>query len=520
MINLKTASTAVCGLVALGMSAVSFAGQDDKVRVYIGFKDGQKAAVARSLKGAGAETHYSFDHINAFAVSVPAQALNGLSRNPNVAYVEEDAKRFLMSETSPYGIAMTQSNDSLLQTGSIGAPKTICIIDSGYDGGHEDLSHGSNVTGSDDPNGSGNWDFDDNSHGTHVAGTIAGLGGNGIGVVGVNPDPNRVNLHIVKVFTASGWAYSSSLVDAMLDCEANGANIISMSLGGSMKSRSEDRAFADSYARGVLNIAAAGNDGNTRMSYPASYDSVMSVAAIDSNMAIASFSQQNSQVEIAAPGVDVLSTVPMGYGSEANVSVSGMTYGGLAMEGSPAGDVTGTLVDCGLGESACTGAAGNVCLIQRGNVSFADKVLSCEAGGGVGAVIYNNEAGALSGTLGETVTSIPSIGVSDTDGATLLGEVGNSANVFIGTGNYAYFNGTSMATPHVSGIAGLVWNHFSNCSAADIRGALNATAIDLGDAGRDNAFGYGLVQARAAYDYLATNGCGGGTGGGGDTGGG
>ncbi|MDX1444219.1 MAG: S8 family serine peptidase, partial [Gammaproteobacteria bacterium] len=201
-------------------------------------------------------------------------------------------------------------------------------------------------------------------------------------------------------------------------------------------------------------------------------------------------------------------------------SVSGVTYGGLAMEGSPAGDVTGTLVDCGLGESACAGAAGNVCLIQRGNISFADKVLNCEAGGGVGAVIYNNEAGALSGTLGETVTSIPSIGVSDTDGATLLGEVGNSANVFIGTGNYAYFNGTSMATPHVSGIAGLVWNHFSNCSAADIRGALNATAIDLGDAGRDNAFGYGLVQARAAYDYLATNGCGGGTGGGGDTGGG
>jgi serine protease len=73
--------------------------------------------------------------------------------------------------------------------------------------------------------------------------------------------------------------------------------------------------------------------------------------------------------------------------------------------------------------------------------------------------------------------------------------------------NYAYFDGTSMATPHVSAVAALVWSHRPNCSAATVRNALTATAQDLGAAGRDTKFGFGLVQALAAKERLAATSC-------------
>lgn len=88
-------------------------------------------------------------------------------------------------------------------------------------------------------------------------------------------------------------------------------------------------------------IAAAGNDGNTRHSYPASYDSVMSIAAIDSNKMIADFSQQTDQVELSGPGVDVLSSVPVGMGLATAFSVAGNTIEASGMEGSPQGNTSG-----------------------------------------------------------------------------------------------------------------------------------------------------------------------------------
>jgi subtilisin family serine protease len=65
-----------------------------------------------------------------------------------------------------------------------------------------------------------------------------------------------------------------------------------------------------------------------------------------------------------------------------------------------------------------------------------------------------------------------------------------------------------MATPHVSGVAALVWSHFPDCTGEQIRNALNKSAEDLGDAGRDVHYGYGLVQAKSAYNRLMKKGCG------------
>ena len=495
-------------LVGAALSASAHAGDE---RYIVKYKSGKGPAISAAVKANGGRSAQALEKHAAMAVYLPAKAAQSLAKNPNVEYVELDAKRYPMAETVPFGIPMVQA-DQLVDSSA--GNQTVCIIDSGYDIGHEDLS-GNSVTGNYD-SGTGNWYEDQDGHGTHVAGTIAAIG-NGKGVVGVMPNGN-IKLHIVKVFGADGWAYSSSLVAAAEECAASGASVINMSLGGTFKSRTEERAFADLYAnQNILSIAAAGNDGNTRHSYPASYDSVVSVAAVDSNKMVADFSQQTDQVELSGPGVDVLSSVPVGSGLSTSLTVSGTSVEASGMDGSPLGIASGALVDCGLGESACANASGKVCLISRGNISFAEKVQACESGGGVGAVIYNNEAGMLFGTMGETVTSIPSAGISDTDGAALLAQVGSSATLAIEPSDYAFFNGTSMATPHVAGVSALVWSHFPACSASQIRNALSTTAEDLGTAGRDNAYGYGLVQAKAATDYLMANGCD--SSGGGDDGG-
>jgi subtilisin family serine protease len=233
----------------------------------------------------------------------------------------------------------------------------------------------------------------------------------------------------------------------------------------------------------------------------------MSIGALDENKQIAAFSQFTPKVELSAPGVSVLSTVPMNSGRTATLQVTDVVYTPIPMDGTPAGTASGVLANFGLGTAVDGGMAGKICLIQRGSISFAAKVTNCQASGGIGAVVYNNVAGDLNGTLGGTATSIPSVGVSDTVGAALLQQVGQSAVLQVNASSYALFNGTSMATPHVSAVAALVWSYFPKCSASQIRSTLDKSAQDLGAPGRDPYYGYGLVQAKAAYDRIRTMGC-------------
>jgi subtilisin family serine protease len=123
-------------------------------------------------------------------------------------------------------------------------------------------------------------------------------------------------------------------------------------------------------------------------------------------------------------------------------------------------------------------------------------------------VVYNNAAGGFGGTLGTTVTNIPSVTASDTEGAAMKGQLGQTATVAVTGAHYSHFDGTSMATPHVSAVAALVWSYYPSCTGAQIRASLTKSALDLGTAGRDNKTGYGLVQAKAAKDRIATYGCG------------
>lgn len=504
--------------IAAAVVAATWSAQAaDTTRVIVAFKPGAAAGGKAAVAAARGVVKHEIEGQDAMAIEVPVQALNGLSRNPNVDYVEPDELRYALAldtpstgtpyatgQKVPYGIAMVQANQ--LSDATTGSRK-ICIIDSGYDRAHEDLARDADITGEYD-SGTGWWYTDENHHGTHVAGTISALNNAGTGVVGVMAGGN-IKLHIVKVFNAAGWAYSSTLATAANKCKAAGANVVTMSLGGARSNKTEQRAFDALYAAGILNVAAAGNDGTTALSYPAGYSSVVSVGALDENKAWASFSQYNSKVELSAPGVGVLSTVPMGQGSASALTVGSTVYAPGGMDGSPKTTASAPLADFGLGGAVVAGSmTGKVCLIQRGTYDFATKVSNCQASGGVGAVVYNNVAGGFGGTLGTTVTSIPSVTASDTEGAAMKNQLGQTAAVAVTPTNYAYYDGTSMATPHVSAVAALVWSLNLNCTAAQLRASLTKSALDLGTAGRDTKFGFGLVQAKAADTRIKSLGCG------------
>ncbi len=426
-----------------------------------------------------------------------------------VLSIEPDPPRHLLGEVTPYGITEIEAH---LLTDGDAANRTVCIVDSGYDVGHPDLNENrdpaaipARITGS-SVGEAGDWREDGCGHGSHVAGTIAALA-NTEGVRGVLPG-GHLKLHIVRIFDQScESAFASDVIDALQDCAAAGAHVVNLSLGcdgAGCASPAEQQAFDDAFDQGILSVAAAGNEGDTSFSYPASYASVMSVAAIDESRELASFSQRNAQVEISGPGVNVLSTVPLGTGFVESVEVGGQTYGGIAMQGTALGTGTGPLVDCALGDVTCPGEGGHVCLIERGTFTFAEKTESCEESGGVAAVIYNNVEGQVNGTLGEFVASIPSIGITRVDGLFMLeNHLGDSTTVVTEPGDYAFNNGTSMATPHVAGAAALIWSRNTDWTNTQIRNALTTTALDLGEPGRDDSYGYGLVRARLALLYLA-----------------
>jgi serine protease len=501
------------GAFSPGLSAPA-----DRLRVWVQFAPGQQASVQGALQSAGGEFHYQFAELDSFVVSLPGAALQGLQRNPNVVAIEDDVPRYSSGsvgqawrdvasllqangQTIPYGVMMVQA-PQVWDEGHTGVGRKVCIVDSGYYRDHEDLPTLPNASGYSQVGTP--WYTDGYGHGTHVAGTIVGLDNN-VGVIGVAPG---VSLFIVKVFNDDGlWTLSSDLVDAIYRCRDNGANVISMSLGGSRSNGRENNAFNQLYNNnGILHVAAAGNAGNTSHSYPASYSSVISVAAIDENKVVADFSQQNNQVELAAPGVGVLSTVP--FLENNSLTVDGVTYSANHIEFAARGSASGALENGGLCDATIGAWSGKVVLCERGIISFFDKVRNVQNSGGAAAVIYNNVSGNFFGTLGDGNTStIIAISLSQEDGqylvANKLGSTGNVASsVQKPASGYEAWNGTSMATPHVSAVAALVWSANSSWTNGQIREALQQTAEDLGPAGRDNAYGYGLVQAYAALAYL------------------
>jgi thermitase len=233
---------------------------------------------------------------------------------------------------------------------------------------------------------------DDNLHGTHVAGTVAALTNNGVGVAGVAPN---APLAVFKGLNGAGSGFYADIV-AGIDylSRVKRVPIISMSIGGP-KDDALTRVLSDSWARGTLLIAAAGNDGDATANYPAFHPDVMSVASVDQAGKRSSFSNCNADVEIAAPGEDVWSTFPgNAYGvisgtSMATPHVSGVAAMLMSEKGLTAAQTRSTLKSTAQGNGGCNGI---------GIVNLASAL-----GGGGGSTTPPPATGP--GTIAGTVTS-------------------------------------------------------------------------------------------------------------------
>ncbi|MFP7297032.1 S8 family peptidase [Neobacillus niacini] len=188
---------------------------------------------------------------------------------------------------------------------------TVAILDTGCDVSHPDLSEviigGRNFTH--DDNGNPEVYIDYNGHGTHVAGTIAAVQNNN-GVVGVAPE---ANLLILKVLDKDGSGQYDWILNGINYAVEQQVDIISMSLGGSRDLPELHQAIQNAIAHQILVVCAAGNEGDGQdssdeFSYPASYNEVISVGAIDLERRSSNFSNSNNEVDLAAPGEEILST--------------------------------------------------------------------------------------------------------------------------------------------------------------------------------------------------------------------
>lgn len=296
---------------------------DGQMKVLITYNTLPEEADTTKVRSKGGAVKAAFTIVNVVAATVPANSIDALRADPRVAKVELDLPVHALAELdNTWGVARIGAG-TVQSGGNKGTGIKVAVIDSGIDYTHPDLS----------ASYAGGYDFvnndadpkDDNGHGTHCAGTIAAAA-NGVGVVGVAPE---ARIYALKVLDSTGSGSFSNIIAALQWSVNNGMRVTSNSYGStSNPGTTVENAFIAAQNAGIINVAAAGNNGTTagtenNVNYPGQYASCIAVAAVDSNNARASFSSTGPKVDICAPGVSINSTtMGGGYGAWSGTSMA------------------------------------------------------------------------------------------------------------------------------------------------------------------------------------------------------
>lgn len=281
-----------------------------KTRIIVRYKNTPTKESEDRIISSNGKKKKSFGLIPIIATEVVDTDIDKISSDPNVLSIEKDERVSIRSTgeyANTWGVSAVGSelaNDS----GFTGKGVRVAIFDTGIDYNHQDLAYnyagGFNfITNSFNP-------YDDNGHGTHVAGTIVALN-NGSGVVGVAPN---AKVYSLKVLDAEGGGYASDIIQALEWSVNNGIQVINLSFGTiNYPGTALEDAFIKAEAKGIVIVASAGNDGdcgdNTdTVNYPAKFASVISVGAVDKNNQHACFSSSGAKLDLSAPGVSINST--------------------------------------------------------------------------------------------------------------------------------------------------------------------------------------------------------------------
>jgi thermitase len=349
-------STLAIAVLVVGAGLLSAGGRPirslDAAPLLVGVEAGHdQSALADTIDREGARIVARIEDLNILVVEPPAGAGTRLARTlrrlPNVRYVEADQSLELASAVNdPLYLDGKQWNIDRIQAPQAwpllppGGKTIVAVIDSGVDAAHPDLATQvlpmgcSAELASGCPLGAtGSAPRDNNGHGTHVAGIIGAATNNGVGMASVGGD--RVSILAVRVApNASPRIDGFRAIEAVIYAVNRGAKVINMSFGGPCGTpQSDPWRDAVNYAhdRDVLMVVAAGNDGGCEQGrYPATDPRVLSVAAVDQNGFSPRFTTRGPWVSVAAPGVDIMSTVLGGYGRRSGTSMAAPHVSGLA----------------------------------------------------------------------------------------------------------------------------------------------------------------------------------------------
>jgi len=303
----------------------------DAKPVIVGYNGNLDPAIFEEYNITNYTTH---QQINAFSADIPESTIAELSCENKVRYIEDDfsigIQKKIVQSSQVIDWGVDEVNAPGAWNNSTGTGVKIAVLDTGISKKHPDLdvAGGVNLVGD---KSNKKWD-DDNGHGTHVAGII-GACNNSVGVVGVAYD---CELYAVKVLGSSGGGQISDVIEGIEWAVANDMDIISMSIGTTAYSQAFEEACDFAYSSDVLLVAAAGNSGDGDLTtndieYPAKFDSVIAVSAIDSNDIAPMWSADGAEVELAAPGVSIYSTfLNDGYATESGTSMSTPFVSGVA----------------------------------------------------------------------------------------------------------------------------------------------------------------------------------------------